>query len=76
MIKCKTWIEYRDHFRNPVYDTCDRQAKYKCEYKNVHGVIETQNVCGIHFASLKKWNEKMNKKYKFDPCLTFEKINP
>jgi len=75
MSKCKRYIEFRDHFKNIFYEICDKSVKYSCEYKDIRGEIQKECVCGIHFNSLKKWNDKMNKKYNFNPELKYEKTN-
>jgi hypothetical protein len=66
---CDKTIEFANTLGMYDYHTCGNPIKYKVEYTDIRGKRVKDEMCGIHFNSLKKWAERLKKKTSFDPDL-------
>lgn len=74
MEKCKRTILH-DNGLSRFYVDCDRECKFIVKYRLYNSqVIQTEKLCGIHRNSVKKWADRLNKKYNTDVLYNEEKI--
>ena len=74
MTKCKQTVEFAN-LGMYNYHTCGKPVKYQVEYTNFKGKRVKDEVCGIHFNSLKKWVERLKKKASFDADFMYESVD-
>ena len=74
--RCTTIIECEDSLGISQYFSCGKPVRFKVRYISViTGRGTSDNLCGIHCNSLKKWAKRVSKLINFNAQLKITSLN-